>query len=125
MASLATTAAPHLCRRVRCRTALGSDDTGVAESFRFLLAQGAYTVCDRAAQWRLALATRFHPTRQTKGMDRWHEECVPIPAICPVHVSACGSDHSRFIPNVFRICRVLRESVFRPGTRHWSLAVLR
>ena len=59
MARLATVAAPHLCGRVRCGSARYANDTGLAESFRFLPAQGAYTFRDRAAQWWLAVAARF------------------------------------------------------------------
>ena len=49
MARLAAVAAPHLCGRVRCRSARRTDDTGPAESFRFLPTQGTYTVRDRSA----------------------------------------------------------------------------
>src|SRR5437667_7884023 len=112
MASLATVAAPHLCGRVRCRSAPRTDDAKYAEPFRLLSPQRAYTLRDRAAQWWLALAARFHPTRQPKGMDRWLEECVPLPAFRPVYLPPRGSDHSRFVPNVFRVCRLSRETVF-------------
>src|SRR5437660_9299604 len=118
MASLATVPAPHLCGRVRCRSAPRTDDAKYAEPFRLLSSQGAYTLRDWAAQWRLALAARFHSTRQPKGMDLWLEECVPVPAFCPVYLPPRGSDHSRFVPNVFRVCRVLRQTVLCPGAWH-------
>src|SRR5437660_2280153 len=125
MASLATIAAPHLCRRVRCRSAPRTDDAEHAEPFRFLSAQGAYTIRDRAAQWRLALAARFHPTRQPKGMDLWLEECVPFPPFCPVYLPPRGGDYSRFVPGVCGVCQISRQTVFYPGARHRSLVVLR
>src|SRR5712691_8369870 len=102
MARLAEVTASHLCGRVRCRSAPPADVASAAESVRLLSPQGAYTLRDRAAQWRFALAARFHSTRQPKGMDLWLEECVPVPAFCPVYLPPRGSDHSRFVPNVFR-----------------------
>ena len=59
MARLAAVAAPHLCGRVRCRSAPPAHDGGVAESFRFLPAQGAYTLRDRAAQGGLPERARL------------------------------------------------------------------
>src|SRR5260370_576413 len=125
MASLATVSAPHLCGRVRRRSAPRTDDAKYAEPFRFLSPRWAYTLRNRAAQWRLALAARFHPTRQPKRMDLWLEECVPVPAFCAVYLPPRGSDHSRFLPNVFRVCRLFREAIFCPGTWHQSFVVFR
>ena len=66
MARLATVAAPHLCGRVRCGLAHLAYDTVFAESVRFLPAQGAYTLCDRAVKWWFTLASRFQPGSRTK-----------------------------------------------------------
>ena len=58
----------HAWRQLRRRIFAGEFDVVLrvlpmtpvlAESFRFLPAQGAYTFRDRAAQWRFALAARF------------------------------------------------------------------
>src|ERR1700757_1650093 len=106
MARLATIAAPHLCGRVRCRSAHNADDTGPAEPFRFLSAQGAYTLCDRAAKWWFALASRFSPARKPKGMDRQPSESVSISAIHSLYLSSRGSDHSCLVPNAFGVYRV-------------------
>ena len=53
------------------------------------------------------------------------EESVPVPAFRSLHLSPRGSDHSRFVPNVFRVCCVSRQTVFCPGARHRSLPVFR
>src|SRR5512133_440876 len=112
MVRVETVAASHLRGRVRCRPAHPTDDTGVAESFCFLPTQGAYTLRDRTAQWRFALAARFSPARKAKGMDRQPAECVSISAFRSLHLSQRGSDNSRFVPNVFRVCRISRQTVF-------------
>src|SRR4029453_469867 len=106
MVRLATVAAPHLCGRVRCRSAHHAHDTGLAESFRFLPAQGAYTVRDWAAKWWFALASRFSPARQPKGMGLQPSESVSISAFRSLYLSPRGSDNSGFVPNIFRVCRV-------------------
>ena len=43
-------------------------NAGVAESFRFLPAQGTHTFRDRAAQWRLPLAQGFS---QAENQKEW------------------------------------------------------
>src|SRR4029453_17090798 len=106
MAGLAAVAPPHLCGGIRCRSAHHADDTGHTESFRFLPAQGAYTLRDRAAQWWFALAARFYPAGQPKGMGLELKESVSISAFRSLHLSSCGGDHSCFVSNVFRVCRV-------------------
>src|SRR5947207_15245071 len=106
MARLATVAAPRLCRRVRCRFARHADDTGLAESFRFLPSRRAYTVRNRPAKWRFALASRVSPTREPKRMDLKASEFVSISAFRSLHLSSRDRDHSRFVPNVFRVCQV-------------------
>src|SRR5271168_1745293 len=100
MVCLAPVAATHLCRRVRRRFARASDVAGFAEPVRLLAAQGAYTLRDRAAQWRLALASRFPPAGKPKGVGREVSEFVPIPAFRPLHLSARGCDHRRLIANL-------------------------
>src|SRR4029453_15758697 len=125
MVRVETVAASHLRGRVRCRPAHPTDDTGVAESLRFLPAKGAYTLRDRTTQWRFALAVRFSPAREPKGMGLWLKESVPISAFRSLHLSQRGSDHSRFVPNVFRVCRISRQTVFCPRARHRSLPVFR
>jgi hypothetical protein len=58
---------PHLCGRVRCRSAPPADVSGFAESFRFLPAQGAYTLRDRAAQWWFAWPPGFSQLENQKN----------------------------------------------------------
>src|SRR5206468_6979922 len=106
MACLATVAAPHFCGRVRCRSTHHAHDTGHTQSFCFLPAERSCTFSDRAAQWWLALAARFYPAREPKGMGLRLKESVPISAFRSLHLSPCDSDHSRLVPNVFRVCRV-------------------
>src|SRR6266516_6727061 len=125
MARLATVAAPHLCGRVRCCSAHHAYDTVLAEPFRFLPAQGAYTFCARSAKWWFALASRFSPARKPKGMDCQPSESVSIFAFRSLYVSSCGSDLSCFVPDVFGVCQISRQTVFCPGARHRSLAVFR
>src|SRR5205823_4802130 len=108
MVRLATVAAPHLSRRVRCRSAPHAHDTGSAESFRFFAAQGTYTLRDRSTQRWFALASRLQPAREPKGMDFQPAESVSTPAFRSLYLSSRGSDHSRFVPNVFRVYRVWR-----------------
>ena len=107
----------HAWRQLRRRIFAGEFDVVlrimpmtavVAESFRFLPAQGAYTLRDRSAQWRFALASRLSPAREPKGMDLQPAESVSISAFRSLHLSPRGSDHSRFVPDVFRVCRVWR-----------------
>src|SRR5207244_8842271 len=108
-----------------CRSAHHADDTSLAESFRVLPAQGAYTLRDRAAQWWFALASRFSPDRQAKGIGLQPSESVSISAFRSLYLSSRGSDHSRVVPNVCRVCRILRQTVFCPGARHRSLTMFR
>ena len=65
----------HAWRQLRRRIFAGEFDVvlrlvpmtaGVAEPFRFLPAQGPYTLRDRAAQWRLAVAAGFQPSSRTR-----------------------------------------------------------
>src|SRR5205823_14850716 len=106
MVRLATVAAPHLGPRVRCRSAPPAHDGGPAESFRFFPAQGTYTLRDRSPQRWFALASRLQPAREPKGMGGRPAESVSISAFRSLHLSSRGSDHSRFVPNVFRVYRV-------------------
>src|SRR5438046_9507334 len=106
MVRLATVAAPHLGRRVRCRSAPHAHDSGPAESFRFFAAQGTYTLRDRSPQRWFALASRLQPAREPKGMDFQPAESVSTPDFRSLHLSSPGIDHSRFIPTVYRVCRV-------------------
>src|SRR5215472_16061374 len=112
MARLATVASAHLCGRVRCGSAPPADVTCVTESFRFLPAQGADTLRDRATERWFAVAPWFFPAQPPEGMDCWHTEVVPVFPFCPVHLSPRDGDHSRFISNVFRICPISRQAVF-------------
>ena len=45
-------------------------------------------------------------------MDLQPAESVSISAFRSLHLSPRGSDHSRFVPNVCRVCRVSRQSCF-------------
>ena len=63
MACMAANADSDHGRRVRCGPAPPAIKYGLPESFRILPAEGAYTLRDRAAQRRLALAGRFWPGR--------------------------------------------------------------
>src|SRR4029450_4856259 len=101
MVRLETVAASHLRGRVRCRPAHPTDDTGLAESLRFLPAQGAYTLRDRTTQWRFALAAWFSPAREPKGMGLQSAKSLSIFALCSLHLSQRGSDDSRLVTNVF------------------------
>src|SRR5271165_2995509 len=100
MARLAAVAAAHLCGRVRCGSASRADVTCVAESFRFLSAQGADTLRDWAPERRFTLASGFFPTRESETMDCRVTESVPVSSFCPVHLSPRDGYHSRFVPNV-------------------------
>src|SRR5437764_1843433 len=111
MVRLATVAAPHLGRRVRCRSAPHAHDSGPAESFRFFAAQGTYTLRDRSPQRWFALASRLQPAREPKGMGLQPAESVSTPAFRSLHVSSRGSDHSRFVPYVFRVYRLARQTM--------------
>src|SRR5436309_2067965 len=81
-------------------------DIGPAESFRFFPAQGTYTLRDRSPQRWFALASRLQPAREPKGMGLQPAESVSISAFRSLHLSSRGSDHSRFVPNVFRVYQV-------------------
>ena len=86
--------------------------------FAFFLRKGPIPFVIGPLNGGLPWPSGFSPTRQAEAMDLWLKECVPVPAFCPVYLSPRGSDHSRFVPNVFRVCRVLRQAIFCPGTRH-------
>src|SRR5205807_10601513 len=97
MVRLEAVAAPHLCGRVRCRSAHHAYDSGDTQSFCFLSAERSCTVRDRAPQWWLALAAGFYPAREPKRMGLWLKESVPISAFRSLHLSSRASDHSRLV----------------------------
>src|SRR5204862_6425528 len=106
-----------------CCSAHHAHDTGLAESFRFLPAQGAYTVRDRPGQWRFALASRFYPARESKGSSLEPSESLSISAVRSLYLSSRGSDHSCLVPNVCRVCCISRQTVFCSRARHRPFAV--
>src|SRR5438067_8306275 len=106
MARLATVAASDPGGRVRCRSAYHTNDSGVAESFRFLSAEGTYTLRDWAAKWRTPFCQGFQSGQEREAMDLRLEKPAPVPAFCSIHLSPRGGHHSRFVPNVCRVCRL-------------------
>src|SRR5580700_1663952 len=123
MAGMATVATPHLCGRVRRRSARPADVAGAAEPFRFLPTKGAYTFRNRAAQWWLAVAARLQPAREAEGSGRRPEEAISVFAFRSIHLSPRGSDHRRFVADLFRAWRPPRQTVFYPGAWDSALAV--
>src|SRR5271168_1618001 len=104
MARMATIATPDLRGRVRCCPASHTNNSSIAESFRILSAEGTYTLRDWPNQRRIAVAVRFWPTGEAKGMDLQPEESVSIFAFRSLYLSPRGGHHRRVISNVRRIC---------------------
>ena len=73
---MATVAATHLCRRVRCRSSRVPNVPGLAESFAFFLRKGPIPFVLGPQRW-LALAAGFSPAREPKAMAIEPAECLP------------------------------------------------
>src|SRR5688572_3316251 len=125
MASMAADARSDQGWRVRLGAATATCARRVAKSVRFFSAEGSYTFRNRAGERWLAVAGRFQPRHEAKGMVRRLEERVPISALCPIHLSPRGSDHSRRLTDLRGVCFVSRQVVFSARERCQSLSMLR
>ena len=119
-------------RRLRQRILAGEFDvvlriipmTAVLPSpFAFFLRKGPVPFVIGPINGGLPFVRGFSQATRPEGMDLQLEESVPVPAFCPVNVSPRGSDHSRFVPNLCRVCRVSRQIIFCSRAWHRSFPV--
>ncbi len=111
----------HAWRQLRRRIFAGEFDvvlrivpmTAVLPSpFAFFLRKGPIPFVIGPINGGLPCAAGFQPGREPEGMDLQLEESISISAFCSLHLSPRGGDHSRFIPNVCRVCRAIATNYF-------------
>src|SRR5215472_2666986 len=112
MASLEALPGAAHGRRVRRGAATPAGTCRPAKSLRFLSAERSCTFRDRARQWWFAVAGRFQPGREAERVDLEFKEPVPVHALCPVHLSPRGGNHSRRLTNLCGVRFISRKAIF-------------
>src|SRR5581483_11292740 len=95
-----------------------------AESIRLLFAPRAGSVCDRTHQRGFAVAHRFRPGREAKGVDLQPAESLSVFPVCALDLSRGGCYYRWLIANLPRVFKVSRQAVLCSGRkRYQSLAL--
>ena len=86
----------------------------VPSPFAFFLRKGPIPCVIGQLRWRVALACWLRPTRKPEGVDIQPSECVSLSYLRWFDLPTRGGHHSCFLPDVLRVCHLLRQAFLCP-----------